>query len=228
MCDKQLYICRVHESGNYELVMNRYLDESDENQMIMTSVHRDLNTLTETVATSWFTKGTGTVPPAPTPNPNVKPSDDNGGMDDGSESGSDGEEGEDDDLDALDALEEEEEEGGVVAPSPAIRMTMANTKRVDFSGVYKRTNTVNFEAFVGAQGVGYVQRKLAASMQLTHTITMDGPPFYSKFRLQEKGGPLDIDNTYDISPTRNDNATSERYILKKKYFDSCYWEGMNE
>lgn len=91
--------------------------------------------------------------------------------------------------------------------------------RVDFSGVWKRTNTVNFDAFVGAQGAGYVQRKLAASMALTHTITMD-PPFYSGVRIMKKGGPLDIDNSYAFGA-----EPKLTKIVKRTFYDTCYWEG---
>jgi hypothetical protein len=41
-----------------------------------------------------------------------------------------------------------------------------------------------------------VQRKLAASIAMTHTITMDEG--LTSFRLQEKGGPIDNDNLYAI------------------------------
>ena len=36
--------------------------------------------------------------------------------------------------------------------------------RVDFSGVWKRDKCENIDAYVGAQGAGFMQRKLAASM----------------------------------------------------------------
>ena len=39
------------------------------------------------------------------------------------------------------------------------------------------------------------------------------------------GGPLDLDNFYDISNGRDDNSAVERNILKKKYLDTIYWEG---
>lgn len=45
--------------------------------------------------------------------------------------------------------------------------------KADFSGVWKRVKTVNFDTFVGAQGASFVQRKLAASMPLTQTLTMN-------------------------------------------------------
>ena len=178
----------MHESGEYELVMHRHLDEANDNQMIMTSTHRDLSTMVETVATSWFTKQEGSSLGAlPIPDPSVIV-DDMGGDEDSEEEdddkfipdNSDDEADGDDDND--DRPNRQESSTNRASLSAAVI-----SKRVDFSGVYKRTNAVNFEAFVGAQGAGYVQRKLASSMQLTHIITMDGPPFFSKIRLQEKG-----------------------------------------
>jgi len=39
------------------------------------------------------------------------------------------------------------------------------------------------------------------------------------------GGPLDLDNTYRIANGNADAVPVVRQILKKKYSDSCYWEG---
>jgi hypothetical protein len=50
---------------------------------------------------------------------------------------------------------------------------------------------------IGAQGAGFVQRKLAVSVAMTHIITMN-PPELTAFRLQEKGGPLDSDISYSL------------------------------
>ena len=83
--------------------------------------------------------------------------------------------------------------------------------KTDLSGVWERVRTANFESYIGncvqsstsrlfvlgAQGANFEQRKLAAQIPLTHTITMD-PPALSLFRLQEKGGPLQSDWTYMI------------------------------
>ena len=55
----------------------------------------------------------------------------------------------------------------------------------DFTGLWKRVKTTNFEEIVGAQGASYVQRKLAASLTVMHTITMN-PPTLDMFRLQVK------------------------------------------
>jgi hypothetical protein len=41
-----------------------------------------------------------------------------------------------------------------------------------------------------------MQRKLAASIAMTHTITMDRQ--LTAFRLQEKGGPVETDQVYPI------------------------------
>lgn len=61
-------------------------------------------------------------------------------------------------------------------------------------------------------------------MQLTHTITMD-PPFYTGFRLHEKGGPLDLDNTYQVGSGAATSKPVLNTILKKKFWESVYWEG---
>ena len=91
---------------------------------------------------------------------------------------------------------------GVVAAraAPVAASTSQNESqrdnRADLSGVWKRVRLVNYENFMGAQGAGFVQRRLAASVAMTHTITMD--PDLTAFRLMEKGGPVDTDNTYQI------------------------------
>jgi hypothetical protein len=63
-----------------------------------------------------------------------------------------------------------------VASSGAVVLT-------DFSGLWKRVKATNFEDIVGAQGASYVQRKLAASLTVMHTITMN-PPTLDMLRLQ--------------------------------------------
>ena len=96
----------------------------------------------------------------------------------------------------------------------------SSTNRVDFSGVWKREKCVNVDSYVGnehattssveikpsdlkktlsmlgAQGAGFLQRKLAASIAMTHTITMD--PSFSVVRIQEKAGPIDTDYTLQV------------------------------
>ena len=68
------------------------------------------------------------------------------------------------------------------------------------SGTWKRGQSTNFESFIGAQGAGFVQRKLAASMNLVHSISLDTAG--GKVRIVEKGsGPIDFDNTYTIGGT---------------------------
>ena len=90
--------------------------------------------------------------------------------------------------------------------------------KVDFSGVWKRTKAINFDAFTGAQGAGYVQRKLAASIDLKVTITMDSPHLTS-VRIQEDGGPVHADNTMVIG-----GEPSEAPFGQKVYLDSATWE----
>lgn len=52
-----IIIQRVVDDGTFELIMTRSL-EDDGNQIVLTSLHRDLTTMVETVATSWFSKVT--------------------------------------------------------------------------------------------------------------------------------------------------------------------------
>ena len=78
---------------------------------------------------------------------------------------------------------------------------------------------MNFESFIGAQGAGFVQRKLAASMNLVHTISMDSP-LLSRFMLKEKGGPLDLTTTYTIGA----RDWQDTEIVKRKFKEKSYWE----
>ncbi len=100
----------------------------------------------------------------------------------------------------------------VCASSVAVKPT------ANFSGMWKRTKVVNFEAFLTAQGVAYVQRKLAMSMTMIHTITMDDE--LTVFRLQEKGGPLVTDSAFVIG---GDSCETE--LGPKKWLDTVTWEG---
>jgi hypothetical protein len=68
---------------------------------------------------------------------------------------------------------------------------------VNMSGVWTRKRSDNIEAFLGANGAGFAQRKLGGKMALVHTITMNGPEL-SATRLQEDGGPIHLDNTYTV------------------------------
>jgi hypothetical protein len=52
----------------------------------------------------------------------------------------------------------------------------------DISGVWVRVKAVNFDSYVGAQGAGYLQRKMAAAVSITHIITLD--PHLSAVRIQ--------------------------------------------
>lgn len=58
----------------------------------------------------------------------------------------------------------------------------------DFSGKWLRTKSENYEGWVGAQGGGYLQRKLAASVRMTHTIHMSGDG--RAMSLKEQAGPI--------------------------------------
>lgn len=74
------------------------------------------------------------------------------------------------------------------------------------------------ESSFACPGAGFIQRKLAAAMPLTHTIVMDSS--LSALRLKETGGPLDLDNTYTIG---NDFVSTK--ILKTQFKDKMYWNG---
>lgn len=93
----------------------------------------------------------------------------------------------------------------------------AVSDRRDLSGVWVRTRTHNVDSYVGAQGAGFVQRKLAVSVAMVHTITMN-PPDLTAFRLQEKGGPLDSDISYTI-----DTAPIATQIVKRNFKDTVTW-----
>ena len=67
-----------------------------------------------------------------------------------------------------------------------------NIEKKDFSGVWSRTKQHDMESVLAATGAGYMQKKLGASMPLTHTIAMDTPNLQA-FRLTERGGPLNLD-----------------------------------
>jgi hypothetical protein len=96
-------------------------------------------------------------------------------------------------------------------------VAVASSDRRDLSGVWVRTRTHNVDSYVGAQGAGFVQRKLAVSVAMTHTITMN-PPDLTAFRLQEKGGPLDSDITY----TANTMPMATQ-IMKRNFKDTLHW-----
>ena len=70
---------------------------------------------------------------------------------------------------------------------------------VDMSGLWTRKRSDNIEAFLGANGAGFAQRKLGAKMTLVHTITMNPQHGLTAMRLQEDGGPIHLDNTYTVS-----------------------------
>jgi hypothetical protein len=190
-----LVVTRVHEAGDFELVLSRRLDDSAiGNDVIeLTSLHRDLITKKETKALSWW-KRTGPSPNPPVVIPKEQlPVDPEAsatvpavGADNESEDG--GSDSED---------EENATAAAGKAKAPAFTRALSTAPRADMTGIWRRYDTVNYEGFVGAQGAGYVQRKLAASMDLHHTIVMD-PPMYSQFILEEKGGPLDTHLEYEV------------------------------
>ena len=98
--------------------------------------------------------------------------------------------------------------------------TTTITTHKDFSGVWYRTKSVNLEAVIGASGAGFLLRKIAASLPITHTITMN-PPILNTIRLQEKAGPIDFDNILTIDSTE----LKESIGNGKKMLQRIYWEG---
>ena len=112
--------------------------------------------------------------------------------------------------------------GGAVVPAAGAGAVAAaggaNSKRKDLSGIWNRTKSVNFEAVIGATGAGFMQRKIAASMALTHTITMDKA--FTAVRLQEKGGPINIDFTLTVGATEAAPYDNNG----KKLTHKVYWD----
>eukprot|EP01035_Chromulina_nebulosa_P019498 gene19498-25389_t len=116
------------------------------------------------------------------------------------------------------------EESNVIGSSSSTESVISSLvksyPRLNMSGVWKRTKCINYETFLGAQGAGYVQRRLAANISMIHTITMND--HLSVFRLQEKGGPIDSDINYEIN---GDEIKS--LLVKKEFLDKCYWDSDN-
>ena len=84
---------------------------------------------------------------------------------------------------------------------------------MDFSGVWKREKCVNVDGYVGAQGAGYMQRKLAASVSMTHTITTDAE--LRAVRIQEKAGPIDTDYTLVIGAPAIRSEVMKRVFMDR-------------
>ena len=63
-----------------------------------------------------------------------------------------------------------------------------------------------------------MQRKLAASVSMTHYITMDKD--LTVFRLMEKGGPVETDNTYQIDGPELATTTLKVSIIYVRFFAS--------
>eukprot|EP00604_Paraphysomonas_vestita_P000457 CAMPEP_0174826044 /NCGR_PEP_ID=MMETSP1107-20130205/43438_1 /TAXON_ID=36770 /ORGANISM="Paraphysomonas vestita, Strain GFlagA" /LENGTH=733 /DNA_ID=CAMNT_0016058409 /DNA_START=2773 /DNA_END=4974 /DNA_ORIENTATION=- len=97
------------------------------------------------------------------------------------------------------------------------KQQLQQSNKRDLSGVWIRTRTHNVDSYVGAQGAGFVQRKLAVSVAMTHTITMN-PPDLTAFQLQEKGGPLDSDIIYTV-----DTMPMSTQIMKRNFMDTVTW-----
>jgi hypothetical protein len=97
---------------------------------------------------------------------------------------------------------------GPAAPTP-----------VDFSGVWSRFKSHNMDQYAGALGAGYMQRKLAGSIGMEHTITMN-PPALTAFRLQEVGGPLKTDTLYTVNATE----PVETKLGKTPHHDMVEWK----
>jgi hypothetical protein len=190
-----LILRRVHDAGDFEVVLTRKLEDGSDGtpELVLTTLHRDLLTGKETEATIWWHK-TGPSPNPPVVVPaDVVAADASGGAaptpaptsaSDAAKGGAAGSDGDTDDSD-----EEEDEEDDIKMPLSAsankshFPRALSTAPRADMTGVWKRVETQNYDAFVGAQGAGYVQRKLAASMALQHTIILD-PPLFSEFTLK--------------------------------------------
>ena len=91
--------------------------------------------------------------------------------------------------------------------------------KADFSGVWTRFKSHNMDLYAGAMGAGYMQRKLAGSIPMQHTITMN-PPDLTAFRLQESAGPVKNDTLYTI----NAAEAIEVNLGKKPHRDIVQWK----
>jgi hypothetical protein len=109
------------------------------------------------------------------------------------------------------------EDEATSAPTSSGTPAPKSISQRDLSGVWIRSRTHNVDSYVGAQGAGFVQRKLAVSVAMTHTITMN-PPDLTAFRLQEKGGPLDSDITYSLN-----TAPMATQIMQRNFTDTVTW-----
>lgn len=106
-------------------------------------------------------------------------------------------------------------EGGIsdsAAAPPAAEMIRR------FSGVWKRVRTVDYDKFIMAQGASWMKGRLAASISLEHTLTVDATG--QLFRLMEKGGPVKTDHTYKVDGRTVDETEISGAIFK----DTCSWD----
>ena len=182
--DDALVLRRVHEAGDFEVVLTRKMEDGDDGipEIVLTSLHRDLLTGKETVATIWWKK----VEPSPNDPVVVSPElIDGSGVDSSTNISADQKQPQDTDGDSSGDEEEDNRSDDIALPvsGNSFPRALSTTPRVDMTGVWKRVEAQNYDAFVGAQGAGYVQRKLAASMALQHTIILN-PPLFSEFTLQ--------------------------------------------
>jgi hypothetical protein len=111
--------------------------------------------------------------------------------------------------------------GGESLQAPSVNGEAEETGQPDdLSGVWKRVSTDNYDAFLAAQGVNYLKRRVALGLKMVHTITLDGPPPCRHFRLQENGGPVSTDTTYvmDAEPVKTTYVSAH-------FMDKCWWKG---
>ena len=93
-----------------------------------------------------------------------------------------------------------------------------NFVRANLSGVWKRTGTKDYDKFIMAQGGAWFKAKMAASISLVHTITMDND--LTQFRLQEVGGPVNTDFTYVCDGL----TTIDTEISNTPFKDTVSWD----
>jgi hypothetical protein len=106
--------------------------------------------------------------------------------------------------------------GSIVSTHTEDLLPPAN--RRDFSGVWHRTRTANLEAVIAATGMGLLFRKIAASLSMCHTITMNED--LTAVSFHEKGGPLDLEYTLTIGNNETVNLVNKGTSLDQKVF----WE----
>jgi hypothetical protein len=91
----------------------------------------------------------------------------------------------------------------------------------NFAGTWQRTKSENLEALVQVLGGSYIERKLAPSIPITHTINTDEATHEEAIFIHEKaaGGLLDTQSTVTIGG--NESPVNSN---KRDYMQRAYWQ----